>query len=460
MSQTNLNPIAWRKNRKYQAHRLWYAYGEVFKHICPAGRFFPFQLVKGANNADISSFVLNEVNTGATYDVLSDMQATGLFVDREYYENYSIDNITSQERSSPTGATKWGWSIGAPESFRFLLTKVESATLFSAVRCVIKTSSTGTEIASADVFLTSLTIGQTVDLEFDFGAIIENTDNDNLWIELRANGQFWTVGKDGAYVPAPTGKPHEQDLYGTDTDITVGPAVDAPGSAQEYSGFVRLSGGGDETVTYTSSGLIATSLPIGVYEATMSDGASTWYSEYYTIVEDADCFPKITYWHRENFDAGDHTRIYESGYRDWLYLYSQGFIKPRYVYEQEVKSRGGVNFKNLQVSYKQGRMVFVAPEWLLDAIRLIWMVHDVEITYHGTTYKVSDITFGETWGEQGHLATVECVFRSDDILIVQGNNLPPLPEPAQQGTVYYNPAAGVYVMDETQETPTAWSIGS
>lgn len=428
--QTNLNTLKWVTDRDDLFHNLWYAYGDKFKLICPAGRFIPFQIKKDNDYQDITSFTLRRLETGDEFNVLSEMENMGLYVDRGLYENYPAENLASQSGvGAPIGASKWGFSIGNPKRFQRVRVRINPSQNNYIARIRIKTSSDGETLVDALGIASSTTPGVHYDYEFIFNSVIENTNDDNLWLEISANGPFYPVGRDDVIANEPEGKPIEQDKYGTGTDINTSPTIDAPSDPGNFSGYTQTFGAVEyETIIFPCWGSFVTELENGMYEAEMSDGNTTWISEPFCFVADADCFPKITYWQREDWDVEDHVRVYENGYRDWFYPYSQGLIKPGYPYEQQAQNKFGREYKNWIVSYKEGRVVFPAPEWLFDALRVLPMMDDVIIEYAGKTYDVDYILPTPTWGEQGHLMGVECVFRTG-FLRKLGNNLPALPDP-------------------------------
>lgn len=455
--QTNLNVLQWDTDKSRLYENLWYRFGDRYCLVCPIGRFFPFQIAKDFNNREVESFTLRRLSDGTEYDILADMEFMGLTTYRNSYFNYPSDNIVSQNDGQVTGPTTWGFSIGGPMCFRYVRLRIVPSNASLAYHLLIKDASDGITLGQTGGTINGLTVGAENQLNFTLNANVENAENKNLWLELRMSHEFYFVGQDNLVADAPEGYPNEPDKYGTGGSVGnyAEATIDAPGGAGAYSGWVEVYGGTTEdkaVIISPSVGSLTVELTPGDYEAEFSDGETTWYSGNFTMVQDVSCFPKITWSQRENWDVDDYTRVYQFGYRDWLYPYSQGFIKPSYGYEQQVSTRGGREYKNWITSFKEGRFLFPCPEWLYDAVRTWPMMDDVKIEYNGKTYFVDFIIPNEpNWSEQGHLAICETTFRTG-ILHKTGNSLPPIAAPDElftwltpDGEQYETPDGGVFI---------------
>lgn len=172
----------------------------------------------------------------------------------------------------------------------------------------------------------------------------------------------------------------------------------------------------------------------GLYYCEMSDGTNTWYSELFVMTgQDAEDLIRIDYWHTERFCyPGGHIQ-YDYPYKSRVYIRSD-IGKPGYEYEERVSKRDGYNFALQQISYKLYRFVMLAPEFLLDAFRVIRQHDYVEIFYKGLKYPVDEFLMGQAdWQEQGDLAAVEVEFKTDSVVVINGRAV---------DSVDYEPAPG------------------
>lgn len=180
---------------------------------------------------------------------------------------------------------------------------------------------------------------------------------------------------------------------------------------------------GYDLITYPSTVALQLNLPPGSYYLVMSDGISFWYSEVFCMAEDVSKFIKIEYWHQEQFAyPGGHIQ-YDFPYKSRLYVASD-VARPSYRYEEDVVRRDGYNFPVQQICYKVYRFNMLAPEYLLDAMRVIRMHDHVQIHWNGYTFTVDELMMQDAdWQEQGHLANVQWEFRTNTVATVNGRAL-------------------------------------
>lgn len=117
--------------------------------------------------------------------------------------------------------------------------------------------------------------------------------------------------------------------------------------------------------------------------------------------------------------------------------------KPIYEYTSEELNRLGYKFPIHQVSNKRFRFEFFAPEYILDALRIVRMHDFVTIEHDGMTFNADDILFTERWLETGHLAQVVCEFSANTGVSSSGSSTgdttptnptpPPDPDPIIRG---------------------------
>jgi len=172
---------------------------------------------------------------------------------------------------------------------------------------------------------------------------------------------------------------------------------------------------GYDVIVYPGQLLLTTTTPEGPYYIEISDGVQTWYSEVFTVVRFVDQYLKITYWDSESlvFDGG---RVdFSDNFAFNLYLPTQ-IGRPEYEFEEQVEKRDGYQFVEKQISEKTFRFNFVAPEYLLDAMRIIRMMDNIKVISKGETYDVDQFLMTPKWQGGGYLAGVEVEFQCDTVL--------------------------------------------
>ena len=90
--------------------------------------------------------------------------------------------------------------------------------------------------------------------------------------------------------------------------------------------------------------------------------------------------------------------------------------KPEYDFEEEATERMGYTFIESQVSKKLYKFTFLAPEYLCDALRIVRLCNDKQITSKGQVYGLTTFNMKPEWEEQGDLAAVECEFETDTVI--------------------------------------------
>lgn len=162
----------------------------------------------------------------------------------------------------------------------------------------------------------------------------------------------------------------------------------------------------------------------GQYYLRLTDGVNTWYTDVFTWVKNDKKLIRVVWWDDADFimDAGEI--IYDLGgsvgYENRLYLKAE-IAKPTYPFEEEVETRDGYMFPIKMISSKQYHFNFLAPEYLLDVLRLLRMADHIEIDTwkeDGTilpTYRPDSILVTPEWENNGDLAAVAVEFQTDTI---------------------------------------------
>ena len=197
-------------------------------------------------------------------------------------------------------------------------------------------------------------------------------------------------------------------------------------ATRSFGAYKIIVWAGVASIPYVS-GSGGGNLEKGTYYLKVSNGSQTIYSEEFVMaddVDDAGQFIKIEYCHAENFPLpGDYHIDYRFGYRNFLYLRTR-IGKPEYISEKVVENRDGFNFREQTIRYKRSRFEILAPEEVIDIISLIGL-HDTVTIYKGD--KVLEVDEFEMlspdWMERGDVAAVECEFKTDTVVVVNGKGI-------------------------------------
>lgn len=181
---------------------------------------------------------------------------------------------------------------------------------------------------------------------------------------------------------------------------------------------------GYDVIVYPGQLLLTTATPEGHYYIEISDGVQTWYSEVFTIARFVDQYLKLTYWDSESLIFDDGRVDFSDNFAFNLYLPTQ-VGRPDYEFEEQVDKRDGYQFVEKQISEKTYKFNFVAPEYLLDAMRIIRMMDNVEIVSKGETYDVDQFLMSPKWQEGGYLAGVEVEFQCATVIKKIGRGFVP-----------------------------------
>lgn len=153
----------------------------------------------------------------------------------------------------------------------------------------------------------------------------------------------------------------------------------------------------------------------GRYYAELSDGVETWFSEVFNVVDDLSRYIRLEYWSSDNQEYNGGEIDYSNGYRNVLYICSE-LGKPDYEFEEESEARDGYPYIEKQVGKKIFRFECKASEYLVDALRIVWLSDYVRMTANGQLYEVMHFLPDPNWQEDGHYAMVECEVEADTIL--------------------------------------------
>lgn len=145
------------------------------------------------------------------------------------------------------------------------------------------------------------------------------------------------------------------------------------------------------------------------------------FSEVFTVVGNIDQLLQLVWRNEEDIIFGDGRVLYSNGYANRLLLDTQ-LGKPEYKFEEEGEERDGFFFPEKQISEKVYKFTFLAPEYLLDALRLVRLSDYVTVVdMFDRVYKCDTILLTPKWQTQGDIASVEAEFETGTVIKRLGN---------------------------------------
>lgn len=148
-----------------------------------------------------------------------------------------------------------------------------------------------------------------------------------------------------------------------------------------------------------------------------SNEGDSYYSEIFCFTKNLRDYLEIEYWNPENdFQLKNGIITFANNFHFKLLLPSE-LGKPEYSFEEEATSRLGYNFIESQVSKKTYRFNSILPEYLCDAMRLIRLCSNKTLVSKGEKYDMLSFEMAVDWQEQGDLASVNCEFEVDNVLV-------------------------------------------
>lgn len=157
---------------------------------------------------------------------------------------------------------------------------------------------------------------------------------------------------------------------------------------------------------------------------TISD-LGTIYSDVFTVTNKIDDYLLIKYSNSYNFELKNGIVDFSDGFKFKCYLSTQ-VGKPEYDFEEEATERMGYAFIESQVSKKVYKFAFIAPEYLCDALRIVRLCENKQITSKRQTYDLTTFNMEVEWENQGDLAAIECEFETDTVIANIGGYEPKL----------------------------------
>lgn len=149
------------------------------------------------------------------------------------------------------------------------------------------------------------------------------------------------------------------------------------------------------------------------------------YSDLFTIVNRVSDYLLIEYSNSYNFELKNGVVDFSDNFTFRCYLNTQ-VGKPEYDFEEEATERMGYTFIESQVSKKIYKFTFIAPEYLCDALRIVRLCENKQITSKSQVYDLTTFNMEPEWEDQGDLASVECEFETDTVIANIGGYTPEL----------------------------------
>lgn len=161
------------------------------------------------------------------------------------------------------------------------------------------------------------------------------------------------------------------------------------------------------------------------YLAIYINGLGTIYSDVFTITNRVSDYLLIEYSNSYNFELKNGIVDFSDNFAFKCYLNTQ-VGKPEYDFEEEATERMGYTFIESQVSKKIYKFTFIAPEYLCDALRIVRLCENKQITSKLQTYDLTTFNMEPDWEDQGDLASVKCEFETDTVIANIGGYTPEL----------------------------------
>lgn len=184
----------------------------------------------------------------------------------------------------------------------------------------------------------------------------------------------------------------------------------------------KFSDFGYDYIVYPALVPFSSVMTEGQHYLTLSDGQETWFSEIFTVVLNVDNYLSIEWFDIEDFIFDEGRIVYADGFKNKVYICAE-LGKPEYVFEEEGETRDGYFFPYKRLSEKSYRFIFLSPEYLCDAMRLIRMSDYITITSNKQSYHCDTLLMTPKWQTQGDLASVEVEFQTSTVVKKIGRGL-------------------------------------
>lgn len=153
------------------------------------------------------------------------------------------------------------------------------------------------------------------------------------------------------------------------------------------------------------------------YLELIDDNYYFYFSEVFCFSSKTDHLLTIEYWNPESdFTIKNGIITFADNFHFKLRLNTE-LGKPEYNFEEEATKRLGYSFIESQVSKKIYKFNVIIPEYVCDAMRIIRLCSNKVITSFGESYDALSFDMSVDWQDQGDLASVNCEFETDNIIV-------------------------------------------
>lgn len=190
---------------------------------------------------------------------------------------------------------------------------------------------------------------------------------------------------------------------------------DQVATASPYINIKEFSSLGYTIIYYDGIHDILSTVNEGQYFAVLQYGTYMRTSEVFTAVADVSSYLKLSWSAKDDIVFDDTRLLYDLGEDEYFtnfVLLQAEIAKPEYVFEEEGESRDGYFFPIKMISEKRYKFNFLAPEYLLDALRFVRMADTIEVEDSGNLYPVDTFLLTPQWEAEGDLAGVQAEFDS------------------------------------------------
>ena len=158
----------------------------------------------------------------------------------------------------------------------------------------------------------------------------------------------------------------------------------------------------------------------GEYYLRLTISGKNFYSEVFCFTNNTDDCVEIEYWNPEaDFTLKNGLVTFANSFHFKVLLKSE-LGKPEYSFEEEATKRLGYNFIESQVSKKTYKFNAILPEYMCDSLRLIRLCSNKILRSKGEEYEMLSFDMDVDWQDQGDLASVNCEFDVDNIIVNLG----------------------------------------
>lgn len=187
---------------------------------------------------------------------------------------------------------------------------------------------------------------------------------------------------------------------------------------EEYKVFMHLGYGVINAINIPTEGFYYLKLASGNSEVW------AYYSEVFCFTDKTDDCIEIEYWNETgDFAIKNGIITFTNNFHFHILLRTE-IGKPEYSFEEEGTKRLGYNFIESQVSKKTYKFNAVEPEYVCDALRLIRLCDNKIIRCKDNEYEALSFNMEVEWQTQGDLASVNCEFETDNVIVNIGGFVP------------------------------------